>query len=211
MGFRYRKSINLGGGFRINISKSGVGYSFGTKGYRITKTAKGTIRRTASIPGTGISFVDETPSKRKSKKHISNSPSSQSTDVPPEIICYDTKEITNAKASELRSAELDLILTTAQKSLTYNRISNIGIGVSLFLGFGYPLFFLALIFFCICKILVQLKGRVELDYVIDSEQEELVKEHMKPILNLTSSKKVWRIVQSSKVLNRKYAAGHLTK
>ena len=40
MGFRYRKSINLGGGFRINLSKSGVGYSWGTKGYRITKPLK---------------------------------------------------------------------------------------------------------------------------------------------------------------------------
>ena len=65
MGFRYRKSINLGGGFRINISKSGVGYSWGTKGYRITKTARGTVRRTASIPGTGISFAEETGKKKQ--------------------------------------------------------------------------------------------------------------------------------------------------
>lgn len=60
MGFRYRKSINLGGGFRINLSKSGIGYSWGVKGYRVTKTARGTTRRTASIPGTGISYVHET-------------------------------------------------------------------------------------------------------------------------------------------------------
>ena len=59
MGFRYRKSINLGGRFRINISKSGVGYSWGVKGYRVTKTAKGTVRRTVSIPGTGISYTEE--------------------------------------------------------------------------------------------------------------------------------------------------------
>ena len=39
MGFRYRKSINLGGGFRINLSKSGVGYSKGSKEYRKTRTA----------------------------------------------------------------------------------------------------------------------------------------------------------------------------
>lgn len=45
MGFRFRKSINLGGGFKINITKSGVGYSWGVKGYRVTKTARGTIRR----------------------------------------------------------------------------------------------------------------------------------------------------------------------
>ena len=41
MGLRFRKSINLGGGFRINLSKSGVGYSWGVKGYRVTKTASG--------------------------------------------------------------------------------------------------------------------------------------------------------------------------
>ena len=28
MGWRYRKSINLGCGFRINLSKSGIGYSY---------------------------------------------------------------------------------------------------------------------------------------------------------------------------------------
>ncbi len=60
MGFRFRKSINLGKGFRINFSKSGIGYSLGTKGYRITKTANGKIRQTFSIPGTGISYVEET-------------------------------------------------------------------------------------------------------------------------------------------------------
>ena len=67
MGFRYRKSINLGGGFRINLSKSGVGYSWGTKGYRITKTASGKIRQTYSIPGTGISYVSETGQNRNSQ------------------------------------------------------------------------------------------------------------------------------------------------
>lgn len=39
MGFRFRKSINLGGGFRINLSKSGIGYSFGVPGLRYTKSA----------------------------------------------------------------------------------------------------------------------------------------------------------------------------
>ena len=70
MGFRFRKSINLGGGFKVNLSKSGIGYSFGTKGYRVTKKANGGIRRTASIPGTGISHVKETSGK--SRKNGSN-------------------------------------------------------------------------------------------------------------------------------------------
>jgi len=65
LGLRYRKSINLGGGFRVNISKSGVGYSWGVKGYRITKTANGSTRKTYSIPGTGISYVEESGSGKK--------------------------------------------------------------------------------------------------------------------------------------------------
>lgn len=72
MGFRYRKSIKLPGGFRINLSKSGIGYSWGVKGYRVAKTAKGTTRTTASIPGTGISYVQESKSAPKSTPPATN-------------------------------------------------------------------------------------------------------------------------------------------
>lgn len=56
MGFRFRKSINLGKGFRINMSKSGPGFSWGGKGFRVTKKANGGFRTTAYIPGTGLSY-----------------------------------------------------------------------------------------------------------------------------------------------------------
>lgn len=72
MGFRFRKSINVGKGFRINLSKSGIGYSFGGKGFRKTKMSNGRTRNTFSIPGTGISYVDE-KGKSKSKSTYNNS------------------------------------------------------------------------------------------------------------------------------------------
>lgn len=56
MGIRFRKSINLGKGFRINMSKSGPGFSWGGKGFRITKKANGGFRTTAFLPGTGLSY-----------------------------------------------------------------------------------------------------------------------------------------------------------
>lgn len=64
MGFRFRKSIKLPGGFRLNISKSGVGASWGVKGFRVTETADGKVRKTVSIPGTGISHVEELGKKK---------------------------------------------------------------------------------------------------------------------------------------------------
>jgi tetratricopeptide (TPR) repeat protein len=41
----------------MTFSKSGIGYSAGVKGYRITKRADGRIQRTASLPGMGLSYV----------------------------------------------------------------------------------------------------------------------------------------------------------
>ena len=71
MGFRYRKSIRFGGGFRINISGSGIGFSWGVPGYRITKTANGKIRQTASIPGTGLSYSTEESIHKQPQKSAS--------------------------------------------------------------------------------------------------------------------------------------------
>lgn len=64
MGFRFRKSANFGP-LRINFSKSGMGYSFGGKGFRVTKKAGGGMRTTASIPGTGMSYVKDYGSGKK--------------------------------------------------------------------------------------------------------------------------------------------------
>ncbi|WP_422822828.1 DUF4236 domain-containing protein [Weissella confusa] len=47
----------------MNLSKSGMGWSVGGKGYRYTKTANGRTRTTTSIPGTGISWVKESKGK----------------------------------------------------------------------------------------------------------------------------------------------------
>jgi tetratricopeptide (TPR) repeat protein len=57
VGFRLRKSITLVPGVRMTFSKTGIGYSVGVKGYRVTKRADGRTQRTASLPGTGVSYV----------------------------------------------------------------------------------------------------------------------------------------------------------
>lgn len=59
MGFRFQRRVNLGAGFRLNLSKSGIGFSWGIPGLRIGRNARG--RRTASVgvPGTGVSYRTE--------------------------------------------------------------------------------------------------------------------------------------------------------
>ena len=58
MGLRFRKSINIGP-LRINISKSGIGFSLGVKGFRVSRSAKGKNTATVSLPGTGLSYVQD--------------------------------------------------------------------------------------------------------------------------------------------------------
>lgn len=55
MGFTYRKSVGLGP-FRINVSKSGVGYSVGGPGFRTGVSSAGRRYSTFSVPGTGVSY-----------------------------------------------------------------------------------------------------------------------------------------------------------
>ena len=55
MGFYYRKSVNLGP-FRVNLSKSGVGYSVGGRGFRVGTTPRGRKYTSFSIPGTGVGY-----------------------------------------------------------------------------------------------------------------------------------------------------------
>lgn len=58
MGLRFRKSFSFGP-FRITVSKSGVSFSFGVKGFRISRSAKGKHTATVSLPGTGLSYVQD--------------------------------------------------------------------------------------------------------------------------------------------------------
>ena len=58
MGLRFRKSFTFGP-LRINLSKSGIGISLGVKGFRISRSAKGKMTATASLPGTGLSYVQD--------------------------------------------------------------------------------------------------------------------------------------------------------
>ena len=68
MGWRFHKSINVGFGFKINISKNGIGYSWGVPGYRKTWKANGGTRTTYTIPGTGISYIEESKAIKSIKK-----------------------------------------------------------------------------------------------------------------------------------------------
>lgn len=199
MGFRFRKSINIGGGFRINLSKSGVGYSWGVKGYRITKTAKGTIRKTASIPGTGLSYVEETSHNDKNRnKYMQISENNN---------CYDEKNFINEMSKLTDDESCDQILLLAKKSLKINHVAIIGMIVSFILMLFNHFFLTPLFLFISLFIYVRIFGTIDLDYNIDDDLQTVIEKKMQPMVKVAQSAKTWRILSSNRVIDTKYTAG----
>ncbi len=60
MGLRFRKTISVLPGVRLNISKSGVSASIGGKGVTLNVGRKG-ARGTVGLPGTGLSYSQRFP------------------------------------------------------------------------------------------------------------------------------------------------------
>lgn len=200
MGFRYRKSINLGGGFRINLSKSGVGYSWGVKGFRVTKTASGRTRKTYSIPGTGISWVDESGNgrRRTNQGQSNNPPVTQPQDV---MVDIDSAEINNFQA-----AEYSTIIEQITKTIKLNRMFNIFLWCTL-AAFAFPVFFILTVAGIAGKIFLKAKGIVDLEYEMDAESEERYNNRTSTWMSLNQCHKMWQITQQATVSNRKVNAG----
>lgn len=80
MGFRFHKSIGLGKFLRLNISKSGIGFSAGIPGLRISTGPQGAYF-SAGLPGTGLSFRKKLNTAAKGD-HPSASAKSKAVETP---------------------------------------------------------------------------------------------------------------------------------
>lgn len=155
MGLRYRKSIRLGGGFRVNISKSGIGYSWGIPGYRVTHTASGKTRTTTSIPGTGISYVSES-----SKKATPNPPTKNNS-----FEYTDLKSVENADIDNFSPVEYQFILKKIQTIIVLNKISTwMGFCIILLVN---PVFLSIGIIGILLKVYIHLFAHVDFEYSFD--------------------------------------------
>jgi hypothetical protein len=75
MGFSYRKSVKMGP-FRVTASKSGISYSAGVKGARVTKRANGKVQATLSVPGTGLRYTTSGGKTEQAGRPAAGSPPS---------------------------------------------------------------------------------------------------------------------------------------
>jgi hypothetical protein len=72
MGFRFRKSIKIIPGIRLNISKSGISTSIGGRGATLNVNGEGKSRVTVGLPGTGLSYSAQEKAARGGAPRHSN-------------------------------------------------------------------------------------------------------------------------------------------
>lgn len=200
MGIRYRKSLNLGGGFRINISKSGIGYSWGAPGYRITHTASGKTRKTVSIPGTGISHVTESSSKNKTNAHIGK-----------EIECIDITEVKSGDIENFKPVEFIDLTKKIQRIIRINQISTwlCLIFTILYIGHSSLWRLFLLIIFIGFKLLMRFAVHVKINYSFDDNSQQCVNAQKKTETwkVLKTSKQLWYISHTGKPASSRNAGG----
>ena len=68
MGLRFRKSINICKGVKLNVGTKGLSVSLGMKGLHHTIHTSGRMTSTIGLPGTGLSYVKNSSWKKKKKK-----------------------------------------------------------------------------------------------------------------------------------------------
>lgn len=77
MGMRFRKSVKICKGVKVNFSKSGASLSLGGRGHSMNFGGRGT-RATVGIPGTGLSYSTKVGGSHKSHSSSNRSSASHS-------------------------------------------------------------------------------------------------------------------------------------
>lgn len=69
MGLRFRKSIKIAPGLKINLNKNSISATVGTKGAHYTINSKGKKTATVGVPGTGLSYTTSSSGKKNKESN----------------------------------------------------------------------------------------------------------------------------------------------
>lgn len=75
MGLRFRKSVKIAPGVKLNLNKKSVGVTIGKKGAHYTVNSKGKKTASVGIPGTGLSYSTSSGGNTSNNKQTSSSSS----------------------------------------------------------------------------------------------------------------------------------------
>jgi|GEM_PF-3696637 hypothetical protein cdifA_02588 len=115
MGLRFKKSVKLSKGLKLNVSKSGLSVSAGIKGARISANSKGRITGTVGLPGTGLSYSKSL--NTNSKHSVSNIQADSGEDINNDSNSYQSNDENNNNGFKIRFLSKDNILFYATEKV----------------------------------------------------------------------------------------------
>lgn len=83
MGLRFRKSVSIIPGVKLNFGTTGMSVSTGVPGFRKTFHTSGRVTTSVGIPGTGLYYVDTKNTKKQANHRASQT--RQSLEIQPEV------------------------------------------------------------------------------------------------------------------------------
>lgn len=142
MGLRFRKSVKIAPGVKVNFNKKSVGVSVGAKGAHVSVNSSGRKTTSVGIPGTGLSYVTTTSTKSKQKSSRKAAASSS--------------ENAENRAAEERAAEYSRKAKNVKTNKTIIQVFGWILAVLfLVLGLVYPVCFV----FCALCVFAAIKAR----------------------------------------------------
>lgn len=70
--FRFRKSVKIAPGVKLNLNKKSTSLTFGGKGFHYTTSSSGKRTTSFGIPGTGLSYIDVRSSSKRKNNYDKN-------------------------------------------------------------------------------------------------------------------------------------------
>lgn len=102
MGLRFRRSVTLCKGVKLNFGKTGMSVSVGQKSYRKTFHQNGNVTTTVGLPGTGIYWTD---TKRHNKENNAKQNNNELPSVDENNRTYSTGSADDLMAQETENKE----------------------------------------------------------------------------------------------------------
>ena len=186
MGIRYRKSINLGKGFRINMSKTGPGFSWGGKGFRITRTANGNIRGSAYIPGTGIGYQKDFGNPHKKITGKKDQPAKSKSESK-------NSSFYKSDIGSIHSSDMADVVAATNKNRTYKYVAIALIIIGLLLIIVNPLFAILAVLGVILAIYNKNNQTISLDYELSDDAKEELEVTNNLLKGIMESDAVWLV------------------
>ncbi len=214
MGWSFHRSLNFGG-MRLNLSKSGVGASFGVKGLRCGISPNG--RRYVRCGMDGIYYQQTLGGGRRNQSAYNSQSQPRHQNPTQQNLTGPSQPIQSADASTIVDSTSAALIQEIQHRLNTPKLhiwaSVIGLAV-LFIGAAQQMAAIAIIGagltiigFIVGYIVYRSKSTTEIHYNLDAHYSQQYNQLLVGFEQLRKSHKLWQVDTTTAVQNSKYHGG----